>query len=49
MILNADTRGNSKACSKIPYATEQGIVLEEQGFLSQEQGISTANAGIVSG
>jgi len=40
--LHADTRANSKACSKIPFATEQGIILTEQG-------ISTANTGIVSG
>jgi len=49
VILNTDTRGNSKACSKIPYATEQGIILAEQGILTQEQGISTTNAGIASG
>ena len=31
-ILNASTRANSEACSKIPCATEQGIFLEEQGI-----------------
>jgi hypothetical protein len=48
-ILFADTRAISKACSEIPYATEQGIILAEQGLLSKEQGISTVNTGIVSG
>src|SRR5450830_1073828 len=38
-ILKADTRANSKACSEIPYATEQGIISAEQGILAQEQGI----------
>ena len=41
-ILKADTRANSEACSKIPYATEQGIILKEQGNLALEQGISAA-------
>lgn len=31
-ILNADTRANSMACSKIPYATEQGIISKKQGI-----------------
>jgi hypothetical protein len=38
-ILNANTRANSEACNKIPYATEQGIIFEKQGICSQEQGI----------
>ena len=33
-ILKAATRANSKACSEIPYATEQGIISEEQGILA---------------
>jgi hypothetical protein len=37
-ILKADTPANSKACSKFPYATEQGIISEEQGILAQKQG-----------
>ena len=49
VIFIADTRAISKACSEIPYATEQGIILTEQGILTKEQGISTANTGIVSG
>jgi hypothetical protein len=48
-ILKADTRANSEAGSKIPYATEQGIILEEQGNLAQEQGISAAKARIIAG
>jgi hypothetical protein len=36
-ILSADTRANSEACSEIPCATEQGIILGEQGNLAQEQ------------
>jgi hypothetical protein len=36
VILKADTRANSEACSEIPCATEQGIILEEQGNLAQE-------------
>jgi hypothetical protein len=38
-ILNANTRANSEACNKIPYATEQGIIFEKQGICWQEQGI----------
>jgi hypothetical protein len=38
-ILNANTRANSEACNKIPYATKQGIIFEKQGICSQEQGI----------
>ena len=38
-ILNADTRANSKASNKIPYAMEQGIFVKEQGICLQEQGI----------
>jgi hypothetical protein len=37
-ILITNTRAISKAFSKIPYATEQGIMLAEQGILVQEQG-----------
>jgi hypothetical protein len=48
-ILIADARAISTACSKIPYATEQGIIFTEQGILTKEQGIWTANTGIVSG
>jgi hypothetical protein len=48
-ILIADTRANSEACSEIPYATEQGIILEEQGILAREQGILPAKPGIVAG
>ena len=38
-ILKANPRANSKASSKISYATEQGIISAEQGILFQEQGI----------
>src|SRR5450830_519800 len=31
-ILKADTRANSKACSEIPYATEQGIIRRNREF-----------------
>jgi hypothetical protein len=37
-ILKADRRANSKALSRFPYATEQGIISEEQGILAPEQG-----------
>jgi hypothetical protein len=37
-------RANSEACSKIPYATEQGIILKEQGNLALEQGISAESS-----
>jgi hypothetical protein len=37
------------ACSKIPYATEQGIISAEQGILAQEQGNSPAKIKIVAG
>jgi hypothetical protein len=32
-------RANSMACSKIPYAMKQGIILTEQGIIFAEQGI----------
>jgi hypothetical protein len=48
-ILKADTRANSEACSEIPYATEQGIILAEQGILAQEQGILPAKIKIGTG
>jgi len=48
-ILKAHTRANSKACSEIPYATEQGIISAKQGILAQEQGISPAKTEIVAG
>ena len=35
-IFNADARANSEACSKIPYATEQGIFAKN---CTREQGI----------
>jgi hypothetical protein len=37
--LRAWTRVNPTACSEIPYATEQGILVKEQGICLQEQGI----------
>jgi hypothetical protein len=48
-VLKANTRANSEACSEIPYATEQGIILEQQGILSREQGIWPAKSEIVAG
>ena len=48
-ILKADMRANSEACSKIPYATEQGIILKEQGNLALEQGISESSPDEVVG
>jgi hypothetical protein len=47
--LKADTRANSKACSEIPYATEQGIISAEQGILAQEQGVLPAKTEIIAG
>jgi hypothetical protein len=38
-ILKVDARANSKASSEIPYATEQGIFVQEQRNLTQQQGI----------
>ena len=38
-ILHADTRANSEAFSKFPYATEQGNFLKEQGICTREQRI----------
>jgi len=38
-ILSAHTLAKSKVSSEIPYATEQGNILEEQGIQAQEQGI----------
>jgi hypothetical protein len=37
------------ACSQIPYATEQEIILAEQGILAQEQGIVRAKIEIIAG
>jgi hypothetical protein len=48
-ILNAGTRANSKACGKIPYATEQGNILEEQGIPAEKQGILPAKTKIGAG
>jgi hypothetical protein len=38
-VVNRQT--NSMLCSRIPYATEQGIILGEQGILKKEQGVFT--------
>ena len=46
-ILKADTRANSEACSEIPYATEQGIILAEQGTSARYQGILSARIEII--
>jgi hypothetical protein len=48
-ILKADMRANSEACSEIPYATEQGNILEEQGIPAEEQGILPAKTKIGAG
>ncbi len=52
-ILKADTRANSKCCHEIPYAKEQGFILEEQGTLDctpgGEQGIWPAKSEMVAG
>jgi hypothetical protein len=45
--LKADRRANSEACSEIPYAAEQGIILKKPGNLPQEQGISAAKVTII--
>ena len=47
--LIANTRASSKACNEIPYATEQGNILEEQGIFAHEQGILPAKIKITSG
>src|SRR5665647_2478741 len=46
-ISKADTQVNSKTCSKIPYATEQGINSAEQGIPAQQQGILSAKSEII--
>jgi hypothetical protein len=38
-ILAPNRRANSASYNKIPYATEQGIILTEQGINLMEQGI----------
>jgi hypothetical protein len=48
-ILASSGRAISIACSQIPYAKEQGIILAEQGILAKEQGFLSANAGLVAG
>ncbi|MGB9396715.1 MAG: hypothetical protein WCB32_18215, partial [Pseudolabrys sp.] len=48
-ILKANTRADSKACSKIPYTTEQGIISAEQGIPVQEQGIFPVKSEIITG
>jgi hypothetical protein len=34
---------------RIPYSTEQGIILAEQGILAREQGILSAGIEIIAG
>jgi hypothetical protein len=34
---------------RIPYATEQGIILAEQGILAREQGILSAGIELIAG
>jgi len=46
VILKADTRESSETCSEIPYAIEQGNILEEQGIPAEEQGILLAKTKI---
>ena len=46
-MLKASTRANSKAFSRIPYASEQGIILTEQGILAQEQRILPGKIEII--
>jgi hypothetical protein len=46
-ILKADTRVDSEACSEIPYAAEQGIILAEQGISARDQGILPAGIEII--
>src|SRR3974390_3145165 len=36
----ADTSANSEGCGKIPYTTEQGIILKKQGFWTAPQGVN---------
>jgi hypothetical protein len=48
-ISKADTQVNSKTCSKIPYATEQGINSAEQGIPAQQQGVLSAKSEIIIG
>jgi len=40
-ILKAATRENSGASSEIPYATEQGILVQEQGIFPVKSAIIT--------
>ena len=48
-ILKVDMRANSKAFSRIPCATEQGIISAEQGIPAQEQGILPSKIEIIVG
>jgi hypothetical protein len=34
---------------RIPYSTEQGIILAEQGILAREQGILSAGIELIAG
>jgi hypothetical protein len=45
--MKANTRANSKAFSRIPCATEQGIISVEQRILEQQQGISPTKIEII--
>jgi len=47
--LKANTRANSKAFSRIPCATEQGIISADQGILAQKQGILPVTSEIITG
>jgi hypothetical protein len=42
-ISGANKRAIPRTFSKIPYATEQGIILSEQGILTRKQGILSLN------
>jgi hypothetical protein len=44
-ILGLNRPANSDGYNKIPYATEQGIILMEQGTCLGEQGIQQEAAG----
>jgi hypothetical protein len=44
--LKADIRASSETCRKIPYAIEQGNILEEPEIPAEEHGILLATTKI---
>ena len=47
-ILVPRRRANSMACSRVPYAMEQGIFVPKQAMFCSEQGILVKTSGAAS-